>query len=202
MPETSFIDYYELMQISPNAEPETIQRVYRMLASRFHPDNPRTADHERFLKLTNAYQVLSQREKRAAYDLEYELRRAQPMTVFGMKEFAAGIDGEANRRLGILCLLYNRRRSNPDQPGISILEFESLMSFPREHLMFTLWYLKDAELSRQDETSRFVITTQGVDHVEKNLSSNQVFYHLLKTAETGDIERNAAASEDAASSGA
>lgn len=191
MPEESFVDYYEMMQISPNAEGETIQRVYRMLASRYHPDNPRTGDRERFLKLTSAYQVLSHREVRAAYDLQYELRRSQPMSVFGLKEFAAGIDGESNRRLGILCLLYNRRRSNPEQPGISILEFESMMSFPREHLMFTLWYLKDAELSRQDETSRFVITTKGVDHVEKNLSSsNQVFYHLLKTAETGDIERN------------
>jgi len=202
MPEDGFIDYYELMQISPNAEAETIQRVYRLLASRYHPDNPRTGDNERFLKLKSAYHVLSRREARAAYDLEYELRRTQPMSVFGMKEFAAGIDGEANRRLGILCLLYNRRRSNPDQPGMSILEFESTMSFPREHLMFTLWYLKDAELSRQDETTRFVITTKGVDHVEKNLSANQIFYNLLKTAETGDIERNPADAEGSESAGA
>jgi curved DNA-binding protein CbpA len=201
MPKDSFIDYYELMQISPNAEAETIQRVYRMLASRYHPDNPRTGDRDRFIKLQVAYQVLSHREARAAYDLQYEMRHALPMSVFGMKEFAAGIDGEANRRLGILCLLYNRRRSNPDRPGVSILEFESLMSFPREHLMFTLWYLKDAELIRQDEASNFVITSQGVDHVEKNLSSNEVFYHLLKGAETGDVERSADGAEDAESAG-
>ena len=191
----AFIDFYELMQISPKAEAETIQRVYRMLAARFHPDNPRTGDRERFLRLTKAYDVLSNREARAAYDLEYELRHAQPMSVFGLKDFAAGIDGEANRRLGILCLLYNRRRSSPDHPGISILEFESMMSFPREHLMFTLWYLKDADLIRQDETSNFVITSRGVDHVEKNLSSSQVVYHLLKAAESGSVERG---TEDAA----
>ena len=47
-----------------------------------------------------------------------------------MKEFAIGVDGEANRRMGILCLLYSRRRSNPDDPGLSILEFETTMSFP------------------------------------------------------------------------
>jgi len=191
----AFIDFYELMQISPKAEAETIQRVYRMLAARFHPDNPRTGDRERFLRLTKAYHILSNREARAAYDLEYELRHAQPMSVFGLKDFAAGIDGEANRRLGILCLLYNRRRSSPDHPGISILEFESMMSFPREHLMFTLWYLKDADLIRQDETSNFVITSRGVDHVEKNLSSSQVVYHLLKAAESGSVERG---TEDAA----
>ena len=37
MEEKAFVDYYELMQISPNAEIETIQRVYRMLAARYHP---------------------------------------------------------------------------------------------------------------------------------------------------------------------
>ncbi len=54
-----------------------------------------------------------------------------------------GIDGEGNRRMGILSLLYNRRRTNPEAPGMSLLEFETLMSFPREHLVFTLWYLKE-----------------------------------------------------------
>jgi len=38
-----FVDYYELMQISQNAELPTIQRVYRMQAARYHPDNPRPA---------------------------------------------------------------------------------------------------------------------------------------------------------------
>ena len=39
-------DYYEFLQISPNAEPETIHRVYRFLAGRYHPDNPDTGDPE------------------------------------------------------------------------------------------------------------------------------------------------------------
>lgn len=185
-----FIDFYELMQISPNAEHETVQRVYRMLASRYHPDNPRTGDPDRFVKLKQAYEMLSDPQTRATYDLQYQLRNAQPMSVFELREFAAGIDGEGNRRMGILCLLYNRRRSNPDNAGISILEFEKIMSFPREHLMFTLWYLKDAELVRQDESSNFVITSHGVDYVEKNLSAHQTLYHLIKSAEVGNVERS------------
>lgn len=178
------------MQISPNAEAETVQRVYRLLAARYHPDNPQTGDLERFVALRQAYDVLSNREARSAYDLHYQLRNVQPISIFEMKEFAAGIDGEANRRMGILCLLYNRRRSNPDFPGISILEFEKLMSFPREHLMFTLWYLKDSELIRQDDSSNFVISSRGVDYVEKNLSSHKTLYQLIKAAETGNIERS------------
>ena len=190
MPNDPFLDFYELMQISPKAEPETVQRVYRMLAARYHPDNPRTGDPDRFIKLRQAYEVLSNAETRAAYDVQYQLRMAQPMTVFEMREFAAGIDGEANRRMGILCLLYNRRRTSSDYPGMSILEFENLMSLPREHLMFTIWYLKDAELVRQDENSNLVITSGGVDYVEKNLSSHHVLYDLLKAAEAGTVERS------------
>jgi DnaJ-class molecular chaperone len=41
-------DYYETLQISPNAEPETIHRIFRLLAQRFHPDNQETGDSVRF----------------------------------------------------------------------------------------------------------------------------------------------------------
>ena len=41
-------DYYELLQISPNAEPETIHRVYRLLAQRYHPDNRETGNAQKF----------------------------------------------------------------------------------------------------------------------------------------------------------
>jgi curved DNA-binding protein len=198
MNQEQFIDFYELMQISPNAEIETIQRVYRMLAARFHPDNPETGDGDRFVSLGQAYQILVNPETRAAYDMKYQLRNTQPISVFELREFAAGIDGEGNRRMGILCLLYNRRRSNPDSPGMSILEFEKLMSLPREHLMFTLWYLKDAELIRQDESSNFVVTSRGVDYVEKNLHSHQTLYQLIKAAETGAVERSGNAAMDEA----
>src|SRR6516164_697655 len=98
----SFVDYYELMQISPNAEAETIQRVYRMLAGRYHPDNTNTGDMERFLRLNEAYQVLSDPQARAEYDADYRAQRLEPIEVFNLREFAVGIDGEGNRRMGLL----------------------------------------------------------------------------------------------------
>jgi len=173
----SFVDYYELLQISPNAEPETIQRVYRMLAARYHPDNPETGNKEIFLLLQQAY------------DMVYRVRHIEPLSIFNLKEFARGIDGEANRRLGVLCLLYNRRRANPDNPGLSLLDFETLMSFPREHLMFTLWYLKDKGLIAQAEGSDYVITAEGVDYAEAHIPKHDVLYRLLKAAETGKVPR-------------
>ena len=185
MEENSFIDYYELMQISPNAEPETIRRVYHLLAARYHPDNPETADYDRFVLLNDAHRILSDSATRAAYDLTYKAKSQEPLSIFNLKEFTIGIDGENNRRMGILCLLYTRRRSNDERPGMSLLEFEKLMSFPREHLMFTIWYLQSKGLIQRGEESDYSITAVGVDHVEEHLPSNNVMYLLLKAAETG-----------------
>ena len=185
MSESDFVDYYELLQISPNAEIETIHRVFKMLATRYHPDNPETGDVDRFLLLNRAYDVLSDAGHRADYDTHYAAHTMKPMGVFETKEFEIGVDGEANRRMGILCLLYNRRRSDPDDPGLSLLEFESMMSFAREHLLFTMWYLKEHEFVRMDDKSDYLISAKGVDYVEQNLPQNRLMYKLLKAAETG-----------------
>src|SRR5215510_3649564 len=64
-------DYYEILQISPNAEPETVHRVYRLLAQRYHPDNTETGNDAMFRKLTEAYHVLSDPERRAKYDVHH-----------------------------------------------------------------------------------------------------------------------------------
>jgi len=180
-----FIDYYEFMQISPNAEAETIQRVYRMLASRYHPDNPETGNMELFLLLNQAHEVLSDVGQRAAYDAVHQSQATEPITVFSMKEFARGIDGEDNRRMGILCLLYRQRRTNPDHPGLTILDLENMMAFPREHLLFTLWYLREKDLLRLDAGSSYVVTSAGVDYVEEHLPKNRILYKLLNAAEAG-----------------
>lgn len=53
-----FIDYYEVLQISPKADNETIHRVFRMQAARYHPDNKQTGNAERFRMLTRIYETL------------------------------------------------------------------------------------------------------------------------------------------------
>ena len=67
----SGLDCYEAMQLSRNADAETISRVYRLLAARYHPDNRETGNSEKFLRLSEAYQILSDPEKRARYDVSY-----------------------------------------------------------------------------------------------------------------------------------
>ena len=194
----NFVDYYELLQISPNADPETIHRVFRIMAARYHPDNKETGNSERFLLLSKGYAILSEPSRRASYDDVHRNRHAQPLPVFGLKEFAEGLEGEVNRRLGILSLLYNRRRANPENPGISLLEFETVMSFPREHLEFAIWFLREKEYIRAGNHSDYLISAIGVEYLESEVPSNGVLGKLLHAP------RSAAAStpatEEAASS--
>jgi hypothetical protein len=178
-----FFDYYELLQISPNAESETIHRVFRIMASRYHPDNKETGDNEKFLLLTKAYSVLSDPASRASYESRHRNQRSQPLPVFGLKEFAEGLEGEVNRRLGILSLLYNRRRTNPENPGISLLEFETVMSFPREHLEFAIWFLREKEYIRTGNNSDYYIAASGVEYLESEVPSKGILSKLLHAAQ-------------------
>jgi len=179
------VDYYEALQISPNAEPETIHRVYRIMAARYHPDNTETGNQEKFLLLTKAYNTLSDADRRGAYDDIRRNRRTQPLPMFGLREFGEGVEGEANRRLGILYLLYQRRRTLPDDPGLSVLEFEALMSFPREHLDFAIWFLNEKQYIRSVDTSDYAITASGAEHLEAALEADAAFRKLLKAAAPG-----------------
>jgi hypothetical protein len=65
------LDCYEVMQLSPNADQDTVARVYRILALRYHPDNTQTGNSEMFVRLSEAHQILSDPEKRASYDVRH-----------------------------------------------------------------------------------------------------------------------------------
>jgi molecular chaperone DnaJ len=62
-------DYYEVLGISRSATPEEVKKAYRQLARQYHPDVSDASDAEaRFKEINEAYEVLSDAEKRAAYD--------------------------------------------------------------------------------------------------------------------------------------
>ncbi|MCB0368939.1 MAG: molecular chaperone DnaJ [Bdellovibrionales bacterium] len=63
-------DYYEILGVSKDSDPETIKKAYRKLAMQFHPDrNPDNKEaEEKFKEAAEAYDVLGNTEKRSQYD--------------------------------------------------------------------------------------------------------------------------------------
>ena len=62
-------DYYEVLGVSRDASSEEIKRAFRKLAFQYHPDRNRDDGAEaKFKEVNEAYEVLSDADKRAAYD--------------------------------------------------------------------------------------------------------------------------------------
>jgi len=160
------VDYYEALQISPNADADTIQRVFRLLAQRFHPDNKESGDAERFRSLHEAYSVLSVPEKRAQYDVHHQALRQERWRFAAQTKGSDDFEMEQQMRATILEILYARRRAEPDNPSFSNYELSQLTGQPREHLEFTFWYLIQKKFVTRDDQSRLTITADGVDYIE------------------------------------
>lgn len=165
--EPAELDYYEILQVNPKASAETIHRVYRILAQQFHPDNQETGDETRFRQIVEAYRVLSDPEQRAAYDLRHASMLQARWRVFQSPQAALGPEGEKRKRHGVLRALYAKRQQDPHAPGVSIFELEDLLGIPRDHLEFTLWYLKERGMLCRTDNNRFQITAAGVDYAEE-----------------------------------
>jgi DnaJ domain len=160
------LDCYEVMQLSPNADHDTISRVYRMLAQRYHPDNPDTGNAEMFMQLTAAFEILNEPARRASFDARHRQTRQLHWNIFDQSHAAAGPEAERRKRQGILGVLYAKALHDPENAEMTIFDFEQLLGCPREHLGAALWYLKGKNFIRRSDNGRYAITVPGFEEAE------------------------------------
>jgi len=170
----SFIDYYEVLEISPNAHLDTIGRVYRILAQRYHPDNAETRDPDKFALVLRAFRILGDAETRAQYDVQHQQKTALKWRVFDAKAAASGAQSEKEVRFGILGMCYTKRRNEPLWPAVQTRDLESMLGIPREHLEFSFWYLKERGLIVRGDDGSCSITAAGVEYLDNNGLSERV----------------------------
>ena len=161
-------DYYEDLQVSPNADQETIERCYRLLAKKYHPDNPVTGNNEKFRAISSAKEVLSDPERRAAYDVKYDELQKEKLKIFSKISPSQGVENDKKLRHAILSTLYIDRRRNPTDAGVGSFQLEQMLGWPEKILEFHIWYLKERGWIQRVDTGGYAITASGVEVVEEN----------------------------------
>src|SRR5678815_6103695 len=124
MPATQLADFYEVLQLSPRADRDSIERVFRHLAKRYHPDNHDSGDADTFSQIVEAYRVLTDPEQRARYDIAYEQLKAAQWRIFDQETTRSEIAADARVRNAVLALLYAARRTDCLNPGMGAVQLE------------------------------------------------------------------------------
>lgn len=108
--------YYGILQVSKTASEAEIKRAYRKLAMRYHPDrNPDDAEaEEKFKEINEAYEVLSDPQKRAAYDQFGHAGVNQDAGMGGGAQYGGGFGDIFEDLFGDI---FGGRRSRGPQPG-------------------------------------------------------------------------------------
>lgn len=187
LPSGKFQDHYAILGIDTKATSDAIHKAYSALAAKYHARNGETRDQAKYEAVTRAFEVLSDPEARRAFDALLPKSQAETSSVptFGGLEFFESLTAEHNRRLCILCVLYDRRRQNPAVPGLALRGLEAIVNFPSEAITFSLWYLKQRGWVLSDDKSNLQISADGMDYLERNPPSPELIFSLLKPAASG-----------------
>ena len=104
-------DYYDVLGLSKGASEEDIKKAYRKLAMKFHPDRNQGDDakvaEEKFKEAKEAYEMLSDEQKRAAYD-QYGHAGVDPNMRGGPEGFGKVLDYLEDSCQGVLELVRKR----------------------------------------------------------------------------------------------
>lgn len=162
--------YYEVLQVSRAAQPLIITKAYRLLAAFYHPDNKETGDREAFTSIVDAYRVLCDPVRRAAYDRETFATSSAPSSNGGPggRELSERrTEDERDLRRQLMQALYNVRRTEPHRPSLPLMVIPDLFGCSIDEAQFTLWYLRGKKLIEMTDDG-MAITVAGVDYVESN----------------------------------
>ncbi|MFN3619925.1 DnaJ domain-containing protein [Sphingorhabdus sp.] len=167
--EQHFVDYYRILEVSPDCDAKKLETAYRRLAKSYHPDHIETADVDKFNAVIEAYRVLRNVEYRAEYDRLYrEYYPAEELASplfddVAVEEKTALTDAEAHEK--ILMKLYKRRRENAQNPGVLAFYIKEFLNCSEEIFEFHAWYLKAKGYIERTEQNELAITVDGIDHV-------------------------------------
>jgi hypothetical protein len=136
-----------------------------------------------------AYDTLRDPIKRAQHDIEHKNHSNIRWKLAEEASDSKGVERDVDIQNRLLSVLYVKRRQSIRDPGIGNIGLERLLGCPAEHLEFHLWYLKEKGWIRITESGMFVITAEGVDHVNSEYHRKTTNKLLTDQSRTGSGTR-------------
>lgn len=159
-------DYYKELCVEVNASPEEIKKAYRKLSLKYHPDK-QGGDPDKFKKINEAYQVLSNPQTRKQYD-----NQGQPQFVNISRSGFSGVHMNTNGiPEEILQMFFNQQRTQKPRPIVKVLTITMEQAYTGTSLPIPIerWVSReqDEKVIRESERETLYITIPaGVDSNE------------------------------------
>lgn len=156
-------DYHELLRAGMDGDLDHsgLDRLYRSLAARYHPDKGDSGNSETFLRIAQAYQILS------ASQVQVESGLTKPAQGFAWQERLRNLKDKKAAILGLLC---DRRISDYRNATVSESELESLTGLTSNEVGFILWYLREkGAVTLIGHSSDHAISAAGIDILERTI---------------------------------
>lgn len=173
-----FQDHYKILGIDPKSTLDVIQMAYNALRDVYAP-NGTGPNPEKFDEITLAIEVLSDPVGRKMFDSVRGGDDDRDISFSGM-DFFNSLQSERDRRMTMLCVLYDVRRQNPRVPLINMRQFEKIVDMTEEQIQLALWYAKTLGWVSVDDKAKMQISAAGMDFLQANAPDPASIWPFLK----------------------
>lgn len=186
--ETEFVDYYEFLMVSPQADRAMLEWAVRLMLTRYGPKNPETADADKYEITKASYRALIDPAKRSEYDSLWTQHKGEPGPAEeGKRERrSSGRAGQppidkitieldateedvrlqVKLRQAILSAVYDALINSPRNPELGRAEIAKRVQCRIDDLEFPIWFLRERNLLRTSNMGLYALTAEGVLWVE------------------------------------
>lgn len=194
-----FQDHYKILGVEPKATPDIIQLAFNALADIYNVETGTDPDSQKFDEINLAQEVLLEPTARKMFDAVRGGDDERDISFTGM-DFFNGMQDEFDRRMTLLCVLYDVRCQNPRVPLITMRQLEKIVDMTEVQIELALWYVKTLGFVSVDDKSKMLITAQGMDYLQANAPDPLSIWRFLKNPSGPKPEEKVLAQQEVATS--
>jgi hypothetical protein len=186
---TEFVDYYDFLMVSPQADKAMLEWAVRLMLTRYGSKTPETADAAKYETTKVAYRALIDPIKREEYDRLWVKHKGQPGPTEAGKRERRTIPSRAGQppldkicvehdateedvrlqvklRQAVVSALYDVLITNPRNIELGRAEVAKAVHCRIDDLEFPIWFLRECGLIKTSNAGDYAITADGVKWVE------------------------------------